>query len=88
MNTGPDLAHALRRSAELKEQLVAFGQGRSFERRLGAILSEAAHPGDSLDEETAIGGIDRFLLQFLLPVGNTVADRLVARRKDLHESDR
>ncbi|MFJ8370907.1 hypothetical protein ACIQ9I_04785 [Streptomyces sp. NPDC094461] len=88
LNTGPDLAHALRRSAELKEQLVAFGQGRSFERRLGALLSEAAYPEDSLDEETAIGVIDRFLLQYRLPDGNTVADRFVARRKDLHESDR
>ncbi|CAG6393440.1 hypothetical protein NMG29_02140 [Streptomyces cocklensis] len=88
MTTVPDLAHALRRSAELKEALVAFGESRAFERFLGPLLSEAGGPEGSLDEATAINVIDYFLLQYRLPDGNTVADHFVARRTALAEADR
>lgn len=88
MNTFPDLAHALRRSAELKEELVAFGEGRAFERFLDPLLVEAAGPEGALDEATAINVIDHFLLQYRLPDGGTVADRFVTRRTPLSEADR
>ncbi|WP_328466489.1 hypothetical protein [Streptomyces sp. NBC_00448] len=88
MSTATDLAQALRRSAELKEDLVAFGEGRSFERFLDPLLTEAAGPEGALDEATAINVIDRFLLQYRLPDGNTVADRFAARRTTLTDADR
>jgi hypothetical protein len=88
MDTAPDLAHALRRSAELKEELVAFGEGRAFERFLDPLLAEAGGPEGALDEATAINVVDHFLLQYRLPGGSTVADRFVARRTALTEADR
>ncbi|MFF7155760.1 hypothetical protein [Streptomyces sp. NPDC008139] len=88
MNTAPDLAYALRHSAELKEELVAFGKGRAFERFLDPLLVEAADAHGSLDEATAVNVIDHFLLQYRLPDGSTVADRFVARRTSLSEADR
>jgi len=88
MNTATDLASVLRRSAELEEDLVAFGEGRSFERFLDPLLTEAAGPEGALDEATAINVIDRFLLQYRLPDGTTVADRFAIRRTDLTDTDR
>ncbi|WP_329177049.1 hypothetical protein [Streptomyces sp. NBC_01477] len=88
MNTFPGLAHALRRSAELKEELVAFGEGRAFERFLDPLLADAGGPEGALDEATAINVIDHFLLQYRLPDGSTVADRFVTRRTALSEADR
>jgi hypothetical protein len=84
----PGLAQALRRSAELKEDLVAFGESRPFERFLDPLLSEAAGPEGALDEATAINVIDHFLLQHRLPDGTTVADRFVTRRSALTDADR
>ncbi|WP_405584027.1 hypothetical protein [Streptomyces sp. NBC_01190] len=88
MNTVPDLAHALRRSAELKEELVAFGESRAFERFLTPLLSEAGGPDGMVDEATAISVIDHFLLRYRLPDGKTVADRFVDRRTGLADADR
>jgi hypothetical protein len=88
MNTATDLASVLRRSAKLEEDLVAFGEGRSFERFLDPLLTEAAGPEGALDEATAINVIDRFLLQYRLPDGTTVADRFAIRRTDLTDTDR
>lgn len=88
MNTAPNLAHALRRSAELKEDLVAFGEGRAFERFLDPLLAEAGDAEGALDEATTINVIDRFLLQYRLPDGSTVADRFVTRQTHLTEADR
>ncbi|WP_335971678.1 hypothetical protein [Streptomyces sp. CA2R106] len=88
MNPVADLAPVLRRSAELKEDLVAFGEGRTFERFLGPLLTEAAGSDGTLDEATAINVIDRFLLQYRLPDGTTVTDRFVTRRMDLTDPDR
>ncbi|WP_235002028.1 hypothetical protein [Actinacidiphila paucisporea] len=67
MDTVPDLAHALRRSAELKEALVAFGESRAFARFLTPLLAEAGCREGSLDETTAINVIDHFLLQYRRP---------------------
>ncbi|MFJ1590262.1 hypothetical protein ACIOD0_08460 [Kitasatospora albolonga] len=83
-----DLAQVLRRSAELKEDLVAFGGSRPFERFLDPLLSEAVGPDDVGDEATATNVIDHFLLQYRLPDGNTVADQFVTRRTALTDADR
>ncbi|MEW1890265.1 MULTISPECIES: hypothetical protein [unclassified Streptomyces] len=88
MNAVTDLAHLLRRSAELKEDLVAFGKSRPFARFLDPLLSEAVGPDGVWDETTATNVIDHFLLQYRLPDGNTVADRFVSRRTALTDADR
>ncbi|MGW5332355.1 hypothetical protein [Streptomyces bauhiniae] len=85
-DTGP--AQLLHRSAELKEELVAFGTSRLFERLLDPLLPEASGPSGVWDEASAINVIDHFLLQYRLPDGNTVADRFVARRTALTDTDR
>ncbi|MFE2487235.1 hypothetical protein ACFXGR_28785 [Streptomyces mirabilis] len=75
-------------SAELKGQLVAFGQSSRFDRWLTPLLLEAAGPERQLDEGEAIRIVDHFILRYRLPDGSTVADRFVAGRKDLTAVDR
>ncbi|MYY04988.1 hypothetical protein GT035_22765 [Streptomyces sp. SID4913] len=72
----------------MKEELVAFGESRPFERFLDPLLSEAVGPEGVLDEATASNVIDHFLLQYRLPDGNTVADRFITRRPALTGADR
>ncbi|MFE7614495.1 hypothetical protein [Streptomyces sp. NPDC057496] len=88
MDTVTGLAQLLRRSAELKEELVAFGESRAFERFLDPLLLEASGPEGVWDEASATNVIDHFLLQYRLPDGKTVADRFVARRTTLADADR
>ncbi|TLQ44909.1 hypothetical protein [Streptomyces marianii] len=84
----PSLADLIERSAELKGQLVAFGQSARFDRWLTPLLLEAAGPERQLDEGGAIRIIDHFILRYRLPGGSTVVDRFVAGRKDLTAVDR
>lgn len=83
----PSLTDLIERSAELKGQLVAFGQSARFDRWLTPLLLEAAGPERRLDEGEAIRIIDHFILRYRLPDGSTVVDRFVARRKDLTAVD-
>jgi hypothetical protein len=85
---GLSLTDLVERSAELKGQLVAFGQSARFDRWLTPLLLEAAGPERQLDEGEAIRIIDHFILRYRLPDGSTVVDRFVAGRKDLTASDR
>ncbi|MEU2281916.1 IclR family transcriptional regulator C-terminal domain-containing protein [Streptomyces sp. NPDC013178] len=55
----PSLTELIERSAELKGQLVAFGQRTRFGRRLTPLLLEAAGPERQLDEGEAIGSLVR-----------------------------
>ncbi|MET7728334.1 hypothetical protein [Streptomyces mirabilis] len=82
------LTDLIERSAELKGQLVAFGQSSRFDRWLTPLLLEAAGPERQLDEGEAIRIVDHFILRYRLPDGSTVADRFVAGRKDLTAVDR
>ncbi|MEU8694153.1 hypothetical protein [Streptomyces sp. NPDC048665] len=84
----PSLTDLIERSAELKGQLVAFGQSPRFDRWLTPLLLEAAGPERQLDEGEAIRIIDHFILRYRLPDGSTVVDRFVAGRKDLTAADR
>ncbi|MFD0503269.1 hypothetical protein ACFQ0G_10765 [Streptomyces chiangmaiensis] len=84
----PSLTDLIERSAELKGQLVAFGQSARFDRWLTPLLLEAAGPERRLDEGEAIRIIDHFILRYRLPDGSTVVDRFVAGRKDLTAADR
>ncbi|MFJ9375162.1 hypothetical protein [Streptomyces sp. NPDC101455] len=84
----PSLTDLIERSAELKGQLVAFGQSARFDRWLTPLLLEAAGPERQLDEGEAIRIIDHFILRHRLPDGSTVVDRFVARRKHLTVVDR
>ncbi|WP_405898810.1 hypothetical protein OG242_16015 [Streptomyces sp. NBC_00727] len=67
---------------------MAFGESRPFERFLDPLLSEALGVEGVWDEGTATNVIDHFLLQYRLPDGKTVADRFVARRTALTDTDR
>ncbi|MFJ8364418.1 hypothetical protein [Streptomyces sp. NPDC093984] len=82
------LSDLIERSAELKEQLVAFGQSSRFDRWLTPLLLEVAGPERQLDEGDAIRIVDHFILRYRLPDGSTVVDRFVAGRKDLTAADR
>ncbi|GLW54678.1 hypothetical protein Kpho01_26890 [Kitasatospora phosalacinea] len=82
------LADLIDRSAELKSELVAFGQSARFDRWLTPLLLEAAGPERQLDETEAIRIIDHFLLRYRLPDGATVVDRFVAGRRGLAVPDR
>ncbi len=84
----PSLTDLIERSAELKGQLVTFGQSARFDRWLTPLLLEAAGPERQLDEGEAIRIIDHFILRYRLPDGSTVVDRFVASRKDLTAVDR
>ncbi|MFI9360031.1 hypothetical protein ACIG5E_03045 [Kitasatospora sp. NPDC053057] len=78
----------IERCAELKGELVEFGQGARFDRWLTPLLLEAAGPERQLEESAAIRIIDNFILRYRLPDGSTVVDRFVAGRRDLTEADR
>ncbi|MFF2820328.1 hypothetical protein ACFVT9_32970 [Kitasatospora cineracea] len=82
------LRDLIRRSAELKGELVAFAQGARFDRWLTPLLLEAAGPERRLDETEAIRIIDHFILRYRLADGSTVVDRFVAGRRDLTEVER
>ncbi|MBC2900634.1 hypothetical protein [Streptomyces cupreus] len=82
------LTDLIERSAELKGQLVAFGQSSRFDRWLTPLLLEAAGPERQLDEGEAIRIVDHFILRYRLPDGSTVVDRFVAGRTDLTAVDR
>ncbi|MFI2260647.1 hypothetical protein [Streptomyces tubercidicus] len=84
----PSLTDLIERSAELKGQLVAFGQSTRFDRWLTPLLLKAARSERQLDEGEAIRIIDHFILRYRLPDGSTVVDRFVAGRKDLTAVDR
>ncbi|HEX5401398.1 MAG TPA: hypothetical protein VFX16_03755 [Pseudonocardiaceae bacterium] len=71
----------LDRAADLKGELVAFAQGTRFERRLRALLCEAADPLGYLDEAVAVRAIDHFALQRRLSGGRTVVELFVAQRR-------
>ncbi|MET7457794.1 hypothetical protein ABZT03_39285 [Streptomyces sp. NPDC005574] len=85
---GPSLTDLIKRSAELKGQLVAFGQSARFDRWLTPLLLQAAGPERQLDEGEAIRLMDHFILRYRLPDGSSVVDRFVAGRKDLTAVDR
>ncbi|MCC9309379.1 hypothetical protein LN042_20225 [Kitasatospora sp. RB6PN24] len=82
------LSDLIERSAELKGELVAFGQSARFDRWLTPLLLEAAGPERLLDESDAIRITDHFILRYRLPDGATVVDRFVASRRDLTDDDR
>jgi hypothetical protein len=81
-----DLGVLIQRSAELKRDLVGFACGPRLARSLAAAMAEAGL--EELDEENAIGVIDRFALQYRMRDGRTVVDRFVASRPDLDATDR
>jgi hypothetical protein len=81
-----ELAVLIERSAELKQDLLAFACSPRLERSLAAAMFEADL--DEPGEADAIRVIDRFALQYRLPDGKTVVDRFVASRPDLEAADR
>jgi hypothetical protein len=78
----------VRRSGDLKGELVDFAQGSRFARSLRQALKERFAGTAAVDEEQFINFLDWFVLQHRLPDGRTVAERFVAARPDLSNEER
>jgi hypothetical protein len=81
-------APLIERSAELKRALVEFALSPRFKRHLERFMLEGAGPEPVLEEDEAIGVIDRFALQHRLPNSKTVLDQFLASWPDLTAADR
>jgi hypothetical protein len=79
----------VRRSAELKAELLAYCHGRRFDRALYEALTDRfGSPVVAKDENELINFYDRFLLQRRLSDGRTVVERFVRARGDLPRAER
>jgi hypothetical protein len=83
---GAELARLIKRSAELKRDLVGFACSPRLERTLAAAMREAGL--EEIEGSDAIGFLDRFALQYRGRNGRTVVDRFVASRPELDAADR
>jgi hypothetical protein len=83
-----DIDRLVRRSAELKGELLAFSRGRRFDRALSAALASAFGSPVVAEEEELINFFDHFLLQHRLADGRTVLERFVRARGDLPRAER
>jgi hypothetical protein len=78
----------VRRSAELKGELLAFSRGRRFDRALSQALTERFGPVVVAEEEELVNFFDHFILQHRLSDGRTVVERFVRARGDLPRAER
>jgi hypothetical protein len=85
MSAGSDL---VRRSGDLKGELVDFAQGPRFARSFRRALKERFAAVATVEEEQFINFLDWFVLQHRLPDGRTVVERFVAARPDLSNEER
>jgi hypothetical protein len=81
----PDL---VRRSGDLKGELLAFAQGRRFRRAFEEALLERFGLAAEVEEEAFDNFLDAFVLQQRLPDGRTVVDHFVAAQPALPEAER
>ncbi len=78
----------VRRSGDVKGELVDFAQGSRFARSFRQALKERFAGAAAVDEEQFINFLDWFVLQHRLPDGRTVVERFVAARPDLSDEER
>lgn len=78
----------VRRSGDLKGELVDFAQGSRFAGSFRQALMERFGGTTEVDEEQFINFLDWFVLQHRLPDGRTVVERFVAVRPDLSDGER
>src|SRR5438874_7203906 len=85
MPANPDL---VRRSGDLKRDLVEFAHGPRFDRALRQAIKErfgtvvVGHEGEMANL------LDQFMLQHRFPDGRTVVDHFVAAHPELPEAER
>lgn len=77
------MAKLLRRSGDLKGELVEFAWLSRWSKRLVKALTEQFGEPIVADDEDLSNAIDRFVLQHRLPHGRTVVEHFVATRPDL-----
>ncbi len=77
----------VRRSGDLKGELVDFAQGSRFARSFRQALSERFAGAAAVDDEQFINFLDWFVLQHRLPDGQTMVERFVAARPDLSDEE-
>lgn len=86
---GTDIQQRVKRSRELKGELIDFAKTKRFERWLEPIVTKTAKVTDARQRETEwIRGLDDFIMTFRFPDGDGVIDRFLAARKDLAADDR
>jgi hypothetical protein len=78
----------LRRSGDLKRELVLFAQTGRFEAALRQALKERAGASATGDTTADINFLDHFILQHRLPDGSTVTEQFVHAHPELSEADR
>jgi len=83
-----EIDRLVRRSAELKQELLAFSRGRRCERALSQALARRFGSVVVAEEEELINFFDHFLLQHRLSDGRTVVERFVRARGDLPRAER
>jgi len=78
----------VRRSGDLKGELVNFAQASRFARSFRQALRERFAGPAAVDEEQFINFLDWFVLQHRLPDGQMMVERFVAARPDLSDEER
>jgi hypothetical protein len=86
---GTGIQQRIKRSRELKGELIDFAKTKRFERWLEPVVMKTAKVTDARQREAEwIRGLDDFTMTFRFPDGDGVIDRFLAARKDLADDDR
>src|SRR5262249_33084502 len=88
MSGATEMARLVERSAQLKDELLDFSQGKRFDRALSDALTAKFGSVVVAAEEELINFFDNFVLQHRLSDGRTVLERFVRARGDLPRADR
>ena len=84
----PASSQLVRRSGDLKGELVDFARGRRFARTFRQALEQRFGGLVVTDEGEFINFLDWFVLEHRLPSGRTVVEEFTAARPDLAEEER
>ena len=84
----PASSQLVRRSGDLKGELVGFACGRRFARTFRQALEQRFGGLVVTDEGEFINFLDWFVLEHRLPSGRTVVEEFTAARPDLAEEER
>lgn len=83
-----DLTQLLKRSSDLKRQLVGFATQPRFEDQLNPLLNDVATSDGQMTEPEFIQVLDAFIMQHRFKDGSSVIDRfLQSRSRELDEAD-
>lgn len=83
-----DLTQLLKRSSDLKRQLVGFATAPRFEEHLTPLLNDVASSEGQMTEPEFIQVLDAFIMQHRFRDGSSVIDRfLQSRSRELDETD-